>query len=67
MNYEFAIISGIIIGFLLSLSKDLLFTKKREYIILTVDMSLKNDYETIDDFITRVRRDNLGRWEIMKK
>jgi len=39
---------------------------KRQYIVYTVDVSLKHDGESMDDFMSRVREENLGRYEIVQ-
>jgi len=42
------------------------YLDKRRYIVYTVDVSLKHDGESMDDFMSRVREENLGRYEIIQ-
>ena len=39
---------------------------KRQYIVYAVDVSLKHDGESMDDFMSRVREESLGHYEIIK-
>ncbi len=39
---------------------------KRKYIVYTVDMSLKGEDESMEDFLIRVREQNLGQYEVIK-
>jgi hypothetical protein len=38
---------------------------KRRYIVYTVDVSLKRDGESMDDFMSRVREEGLGSYELV--
>jgi len=38
---------------------------KRKYVVYTVDMSLRQDGESVDDFMARVRADNLGKYDVI--
>ena len=38
---------------------------KRKYIVYTVDMSLKRDDETVDEFMARIKDEDLGKYEII--
>jgi hypothetical protein len=38
----------------------------RQYIVYTVDVSLQKPGETMDEFMLRVREENLGKYEVVK-
>lgn len=38
----------------------------KRYIVYTVDTSLKNDNESMDEFMQRVRDENLGQYEVIR-